>query len=78
MSNHLLWDDADKDAVNTHWYAELMTILRRYATSYYVNQMEGPDQAVRMKACFSSENWQRLFELRQKYDPDKRFFAHMA
>ena len=40
MSNHLLWDDADKDAVNTHWYAELMTILRRYATSYYVNQME--------------------------------------
>ena len=78
MSNHLLWDDANKDVVNEQWYAGLCSILWPYASSYYVSQMEGTDQAERMKKCFSTENWQRLSALRQSYDPDKRFFAHIG
>ena len=78
MSNHLLWNDADKDVENEQWYAGLCANLWPYASSYYVSQMEGTDQAQRMQKCFSVENWQRLSELRHSYDPDKRFFAHMT
>lgn len=78
MSNHLLWDDAANDAENEQWYVGLCNILWPYATAYYVNQMEGTERPERMKKCFTPKNWQRLSELRRKYDPDKRFFAHVG
>ena len=78
MSHHLFWNDQERDLQNRQWYEEFCSILWPYATSYYVNQMEGTEQPRRMKACFSEENWQRLGELREKYDPKRRFFAHMG
>jgi len=78
MSNHLLWDEAGKDAVNTGWYEGLCAILWPRASSYYVNQMEGTRQSVRTQACFSAETWQRLSALRRKYDPAGRFFNHVG
>lgn len=78
MSNHLLWAEAKSDGLNWQWYEKLCSILWPYASSYYVNQMEGTEQANRVAQCFSKENWQRLSELRQQYDPGKRFFAHVT
>ena len=78
MSHHMFWQNAAYDPENREWYEDFCSTLWPYATSYYVNQMEGTKQAERMKACFSEENWKRLGELRRKYDPERRFFAHMG
>lgn len=77
MSHHLIWKDAGEDLLNRRWYEALCPILWSHASSYYVNQMEGTLQGERVKACFSTENWQRLEKLRDRYDPGRRFFSHM-
>ena len=77
MSSHLFWNDTKDDVSSELWYTELNAILKPYATGHYVSQMESQNQSERIKDCFSPENWQRLAELRQKYDPDGQFFGYI-
>jgi FAD/FMN-containing dehydrogenase len=71
-----MWNDAKDDQVNGDWHHELTALLRPYNVGYYIgesNTVERPSNAVQ---AYSPENWQRLADLRDKYDPDGVFFGY--
>lgn len=71
-----MWWDAKDDQANTHWHHTLTALLRPHNAGYYIgesNTVECPSNAVQ---AYSPENWQRLADLRAKYDPDGVFFGY--
>ena len=71
-----MWWDAADDKANADWHHELINMLRPYNVGYYIgesNMVERPATAVE---AFAPENWQRLADLRDKYDPDGVFFNY--
>lgn len=71
-----MWRDARDDQANGDWHRELITTLRPFNLGYYVgesNTVERPANAVQ---AFTPEKWQKLCDLRDKYDPDRVFFDY--
>ncbi|MGE0418506.1 MAG: hypothetical protein AB7O80_17025, partial [Acetobacteraceae bacterium] len=71
-----MWWDAKDDQVNSDWHQEMITTLRPFNLGYYVgetNTVERPATAIQ---AFTPDKWQRLCDLRNKYDPDRVFFDY--
>ena len=53
-------------------------ILEPYAMSHYINEIDNENNPERVRNCFSEENWKNLAEVRDKYDPENRFFSYLG
>jgi FAD/FMN-containing dehydrogenase len=66
------WDDPADDAANIAWAREAVTTLEPHSTGgSYVN-FEDPDDPTRVAAVYGA-NFQRLEEIKRRYDPDNLF-----
>lgn len=71
-----MWWKEEDDAVNSQWHKECIERLRPFNVGYYIgeaNTVERPASAVE---AYAPENWRRLADLRQKYDPEGLFFSY--
>lgn len=71
-----MWWDAADDEVNAAWHHHLITTLRPFNLGYYLgesNTVERPANAIQ---AFTPDKWQRLCDLRNKYDPHRVFFDY--
>ena len=71
-----MWTEAKDDQINGDWHRELTALLRPDNVGYYIgesNTVERPSNAVQ---AYSPENWQRLADLRDTYDPEGLFFGY--
>jgi FAD/FMN-containing dehydrogenase len=69
------WLDSGESERHVHWTRELWQALRPYATGgVYVNDIgqEADEGADQVRAAYGA-NYQRLVELKQKYDPTNLF-----
>lgn len=67
------WDDPADDGANITWAREGWQKMQRFSTGgLYVNFPGGVDDAETGKAAYG-ENWERLQEIRRRYDPDGLF-----
>ena len=66
------WIDPGESEKNIEWTRALSHALEPYSAGAYINFMseEGQD---RVKAGYSSANYKRLVELKNKYDPGNLF-----
>ncbi len=66
------WTDPAENGKNVAWTRSLSTALEPHAAGAYVNFMgdEGQD---RVRAAYSAGNYQRLVQLKERYDPDNFF-----
>jgi FAD/FMN-containing dehydrogenase len=66
-----MWTSGEDPAPNVTWGRELAAALRPYATgAVYVNALG--DEPDRVQAAYGA-NWERLVEVKQRYDPDNVF-----
>jgi FAD/FMN-containing dehydrogenase len=72
--NWTMWDDAADDAANIAWHDEAMRLLKPYVVGHYVSETDTVAHPEFARLSFAPANWQRLTELRQKYDPEGLFF----
>ncbi len=72
-----MWEDAKDDMVNGRWHDELTEILRPHNVGYYVGESNTVLRPATAVQAFLPENWQRLADLRAKYDPDGLFFGFL-
>jgi FAD binding domain len=69
-----MWEKSADDNENKHWHEKCVQLLKPHIRGHYVaetNTVEHPDFA---KASYKEANWQRLAQLRKKYDPEGVFF----
>lgn len=70
-----MWEDAADDELNAAWHQELMRLLEPYVAGHYVSETDTVTHPEYAQRSYSPQNWARLAELRQTYDPDGVFFG---
>ena len=78
IASYLLWNDAADDEANHNWLKQANDLLQPYSKGTYVNEIEATLFPERVRSCFSGESWERLAELRRKYDPDGIFHSWLG
>ena len=78
LSSRLNWHDANEDAANNKWLQGFNDILKPSALSHYINEIDNENNPQRVRNCFSEDNWLRLAKVRNKYDPEKRFYSYLG
>ena len=71
-----MWKDAADDAANSQWHDECTALLRPFNIGYYVGESDTVHRPSNAVQSLSPENWKRLADLRDKYDPDGVFFGY--
>jgi FAD/FMN-containing dehydrogenase len=71
-----MWEDPDEDAENIKWHRTCTSLLRPFNVGYYIGETNTVERPASAEQAFSPENWQRLADLRQQYDPEGVFFGY--
>jgi hypothetical protein len=66
------WEDPANDAANIAWAREVFTTLAPHSTGGSYLNFEDPSDQSRVAAVYGP-NYQRLMEIKRKYDPDNLF-----
>ncbi|MGH8014117.1 MAG: FAD-binding oxidoreductase [Candidatus Binataceae bacterium] len=75
---YAVWERAEDDAANTDWHRTTITALERYAIGHYVGESDIIGEPRRAERSYTKSNWERLQQLRRKYDPDGLFLTHTS
>lgn len=68
------WMDPADDAKNIEWARHLWTDAQPFVSSaVYANHMTADETNERLRAAYGSAKFERLSELKAKYDPDNLF-----
>jgi len=71
-----MWQDEADDAANTAWHQECVELLMPYIAGYYIGETDPVTVPAEARGAYSPANWNRLADLREKYDPDGVFFGY--
>ncbi len=75
---HSIWQDPAQDGRNEQWVSEASRMLDPFKVNYYIGETDLTMGADRAPRSFASDHWQRLQQLRQKYDPEGIFFSYLG
>ncbi len=78
VSWYLMAEQADDIEPNFRWMDESVEAVRPYTLGHYPNEINMQRYPDAIRACFSEEKWQRLAELREKYDPQGVFHSYLG
>lgn len=78
FATYAQWDDAADDAANGEWLKGLYDELAPLATGHYINEFDRETRAALTPRCYSPQNWNRLAELRRRYDPDGVYHSFLG
>lgn len=70
-----MWRDGADDSKNSAWHNKCMKLLSPHIKGHYVSESDLVHNRDFARASYKVENWQRLAELKKKYDPDQLFFG---
>jgi len=71
-----MWDEAADDDANSRWHHAMITALRPFNHGYYLSESDTVTRPATAVEAFAPANWQRLSELKAKYDPRQVFFSY--
>jgi FAD/FMN-containing dehydrogenase len=70
------WRSDGEDEANTKWHNALIDDLAPFNSGYYIGEANTVEKPSKTPSAFLPENWKRLADLRDKYDPDGVFFGY--
>jgi FAD/FMN-containing dehydrogenase len=65
--------DASVGAAETAWAREFLDALQRHRAGVYVNFLDSDDDTSRVREAYGDDTYQRLAEVKAKYDPENVF-----
>lgn len=74
---HSIWNDPTQDTVNQTWVRDTSGSLDPLKVGHYVGEADLTTAPDRAKQCFSPSAWNKLIQLKRKYDPDDMFFSYL-
>jgi FAD/FMN-containing dehydrogenase len=75
---HSIWQDPTQDGRSEQWVSETSRMLDPFKVNYYIGETDLTMGADRAPRSFASANWQRLQQLRKKYDAEGLFFDYLG
>jgi FAD/FMN-containing dehydrogenase len=74
---YAIWDREEEDDINYDWLSKTLPLMDPFAIGHYPNEVE-PRHTDRYRKCYSDEDWKRLAQLRNKYDPSGVFHQYLT
>jgi FAD/FMN-containing dehydrogenase len=71
-----MWEKAEDDQVNIAWHEKCVDLIKPLIAGHYVSETDTVGHPDYLPKSYSTRNWQRIEELRKKYDPDNIFFSY--
>jgi len=71
-----MWREAADDRANADWHDAVAAALRPFNTGYYLGESNTAARPANVIEAFTPQKWQRLCDLRDRYDPDRLFFDY--
>ncbi len=71
-----MWTEPADDEANTVWHRALIADLAAFNCGYYIGESNTVEKPINVPGAFLPENWKRLADLRDKYDPAGVFFGY--
>ncbi|QTE01478.1 FAD-binding oxidoreductase [Streptomyces cyanogenus] len=75
---YAVWDDPRQDAANTGWLREAMHRVEPLGTGHYIAEADLTAASSRARRSFTADDWQRLRNVRTRYDPDGLFWSYLS
>ncbi|MGE3497640.1 MAG: FAD-binding oxidoreductase [Candidatus Binatia bacterium] len=72
---YAIWEGPEGDAAHVGWHDQMMAALEPIAVGHYVGESEIVRRPHHHERSFAQPNWERLKQLRKKYDPDGLFLG---
>jgi FAD/FMN-containing dehydrogenase len=72
-----IWTDAAQDATNQAWVETTIASLDAVKNGRYAGTTDLTIAPERITECFSPAAWEKLVQLKRKYDPDDVFFSYL-
>lgn len=73
-----IWQDPGQDAPNEQWVHQTSKRLDPITVGHYIGETDLTADANRARLSFAPANWQRLQQLKKRYDPDDVFFSYLG
>jgi FAD/FMN-containing dehydrogenase len=73
-----IWEKPEDDAANMQWQDEIIAILRPFTSTHYIGETDIVQDNARVQQSYTAKKWQRLEEIRAKYDRDGLFFGYLG
>lgn len=78
LGTFIIWQDEADDQRNFGWLDEAIPVMDKYGKGRYINEVEARRHPEHIRECFSAENWEKLADVRRKYDPDGVFHNYLG
>jgi len=78
VGTFIIWQDEADDERNFGWLEEAIPVMDKYGKGRYINEVEARRHPEHIRECFSAENWEKLADVRRKYDPDGVFHSYLG
>jgi FAD/FMN-containing dehydrogenase len=65
---YAIWDDPAADDANRSWHAAVRDQVEPISMGHFVNEVDLHARPGRLARCFTAASWERLLELRTKWD----------
>lgn len=69
LAYYLEWDEPAQEAASRAYCLEVFKDLKAISKGSYINEMDQEGRSQEINTCYSPEAWQRLADLRSKWDP---------
>jgi hypothetical protein len=73
-----MWNAADDDAANSSWHARCLELLKPHVAGHYIGETDIVGHPEFAKLSCKLAAWERLNNLRKKYDREGLFFDFSA
>jgi len=75
---YAIWQDPSEDEANEAWIRSTMSRIEPWITGFYVGEADLSVDPDRPRRCYPLEKWQRLTEIRERYDPERRKHGYLS
>ena len=75
---YAIWDDPADDDRNEAWIRWIMAELEPGISGFYVGEADLSVSADRPRRCYPADKWERLTEIRERYDPERRKYGYLS
>ena len=78
MSWYMIAETEDDIEPNYQWMDEAVALMRPLAVGHYINEIDSVRYPQHVRECFRPADWERLEQLRQRYDPQGVFHTYVG
>ncbi len=72
---YAVWERAEDDPANDRWLAAVSDALVPHSAGRYVGEADLGGGLASVRACYPAAIWERLAEVRRKYNPEQRLYG---